>query len=65
VFALSYREHFRRLFAFDLRPGLLALLAADSGEGFPKIGINALRVTKGSIEYGFHDHPCTVVVPYQ
>jgi len=57
VFALSYREDLRRIFALALRPGLLALLAADSGEGLPKVGINAFRVMKGLIEDGFHEYP--------
>ena len=54
AFALSYREHLARVFAVNLRSRLLALLASNSGEGFPKVGINASRIAKGMIEDRFH-----------
>jgi hypothetical protein len=33
---------------------LLALLASNSGEGFPKVGIGASRIAKGMIKDRFH-----------
>ena len=50
----SYREHLRRTVARLVRSRLLALFAPNSGEGFPKIGVNALGITKGVIEDRFH-----------
>jgi len=54
VFPLSYRQHLPGFFTLTLRERLLPLLASNSGEGFPKIRINAARVTKGMIEDRFH-----------
>src|SRR5208283_250357 len=54
VFALSYRQHLARVFAVTLRSRLLVLLASNSGEGFPKIGIDASRIAKRLIEDRFH-----------
>ncbi len=53
-FALPYREHLPRIVALNLRSRLLALLTSNSGEGFPKVGINASRITKRMIENRFH-----------
>jgi hypothetical protein len=53
-FALSYRKYLSRIFALNLSSRLLTLFAANSGEGFPKVGINASRVTKRMIEDRFH-----------
>src|SRR5258708_32041748 len=56
-FALPYREHLPRIVALNLRSRLLALLTSNSGEGFPKVSINASRVTKRIIEDRFHWRP--------
>jgi len=64
VFALSHREHLLQFLALNLRSGLLALFPPNSCEGFPKIGVDAARVTKGMIEDRFHWCPQAVVVPY-
>ncbi len=53
-FALPYREHLPRIVALNLRSRLLALLTSNSGEGLPKVGINASRITKRMIEDRFH-----------
>jgi hypothetical protein len=54
VFTLSDREYLGRTFARNLSSRLLTLLPSNSGEGFPKVGINASRITKGLIEDRFH-----------
>ena len=54
AFALSYGEYLARVFAVNLRSRLLALLASNSGESFPKVSINASRIAKGTIEDRFH-----------
>ena len=51
---LSYREHLRRIVTPNVRWRLLALFTPNSREGFPKIGVNALGITKGVIEDRFH-----------
>jgi hypothetical protein len=43
-----------RIFALDVRSRLLLLLTSNSGEGFPKVSINASRIAKGMIEDRFH-----------
>jgi hypothetical protein len=57
VLGLSYREYLPRIFAFALRLRLLSLLAPNSGEGFPKIGIDASRIAKGTVKDRFHWYP--------
>src|SRR5205814_6487167 len=64
-FALSYREHLPWIVALNLRSRLLALLTSNSGEGFPKVSINASRVTKRIIEDRFHLASSDVVVSYE
>jgi len=50
VFALSYRQHLVRVFTVTPYTLLLMLLASNSGEGFPQVGIDASRIAKGMIE---------------
>lgn len=54
VFALSYRQYFRRICDLGLPSRLVLLLASNSGEGLPKVGIDASRVTKGRVEDTLH-----------
>jgi len=50
VVVLSYREHLRCVVSPAVRSRVLALFTPNFREGFPKIGVNALGVTKGVIE---------------
>jgi hypothetical protein len=52
--ALSYREHLSWIFVLTVSLRLLALFTPNSGEGLPKVRINASRVTKRMIEDRFH-----------
>jgi hypothetical protein len=54
MFARAQREYLSLILGINLRSCLLALLPANSGESFPKIGIDAFGVTKGTIEDRFH-----------
>jgi hypothetical protein len=65
VFALSCREHLLRVIAVNLRSHLLALFAPKSGEGLPKIGINARGMRKRMVEHRHHCCLCVVVVSYE
>jgi hypothetical protein len=51
---LFYREHLLRIVTPSVPWRLLALFTPNSREGFPKIGVNALGITKGVIKDRFH-----------
>jgi len=55
--ALSYREHLPWIVVLTVSSRLLALFTPNSGEGLPKVRINASRVTKRMIEDRFHLGP--------
>ena len=62
---LLQREDISRSFTLALRQRLLALFTPNSGERFPKVGINAFRITKRAIKDRFHRCALTWCVRYE
>src|SRR5215471_15736042 len=62
---LPQRENISRSFTVAMRQRLLTLFTPNSSKGFPKVGINAFRITKRAIKNRFHRCALTCCVRYE